>query len=114
MDKELLSLLLPTSLTELFEVERYEKKDDSFHFYLAEKNIIPQKHAGERLQSKGFFDEATLRDFPLRGKPCFLHLKRRKWLNLDTGKVVFNDWHQVAEGTRLTVEFAAFLKGFDR
>ena len=113
LDTDLLSLLLPTSLTTLFELDRFEQKDGAIHFYLSEKNIPPARFEGQSLQSKGFFDEATLRDFPLRGKPCFLHLKRRKWLNTETGKIVFNEWHEVAEGTRLTVEFAAFLKGFN-
>jgi len=114
LEKDLLSLLLPSGLTELFEVDTLEKKDDSFHFYLSEKNIHPAEFANQRLESKGFFDEAILRDFPLRGKACFLHLRRRKWLNLNTGQIVFNEWRQVAKGTRLTVEFAAFLKGINR
>jgi len=112
LDKDLLSLLLPASLMALFELDRFEQKDEAIHFYLSEKNIPPARFQGQQLLSKGFFDEATLRDFPLRGKPCFLHLKRRKWLHAETGKIVFNEWHEVAEGTRLTVEFAAFLKGY--
>lgn len=114
LDKDLLSVLLPASLTALFELDRFEQKDGAIHFYLSEKNTPPTKFAGQSLLSKGFFDEATLRDFPLRGKPSFLHLKRRKWLNTETEKIVFNEWHEVAEGTRLTVEFAAFLKGYHR
>ncbi len=112
MDKDLLSLLLPPSLTALFELDRFEQKEGAIHFYLSEKNIQPVRFQDQPLLSKGFFDEATLRDFPLRGKPCYLHLKRRKWLDPGTGKIVFNEWHEVAEGTRLTVEFAAFLKGY--
>jgi hypothetical protein len=112
LDKELLSLLLPSSLTALFQLDRFEQQNGEIHFFLSEKNIPPVGFKDHQLLSKGFFDEATLRDFPLRGKPCFLHLKRRKWLHSESGKIVFNDWHEVAEGTRLTVEFAAFLKGY--
>ena len=114
MEKELLSLLLPDGLTELFELEKVEKKSDSYHLYLSQKNIHPQKYRGHKLESKGYFDEITLRDFPLRGKACFLHLKRRKWLDHNTGSIVFSEWEEVAYGTRLTAEFAAFLKGFNR
>ncbi len=39
-------------------------------------------------------------------------LKAQEWLHTETGKIIFNEWHEVAEGTRLTVEFAAFLKGY--
>lgn len=113
MEKELLSLLLPSGLTELFEVDQVEKKNNEIHLYLSQKNIPPTSYTSPLL-SKGFFDEITLRDFPLRGKPCFIHLKRRKWLDQASGKIVFHEWEQVAEGTRLTAEFAAFLKGFNR
>jgi len=53
-------------------------------------------------QSKGFFDEETVRDFPLRGKACYFKIKRRKWLNEDTGKIVYRNWGLVANGTRMT------------
>ncbi|MCP9755691.1 transposase, partial [Lacihabitans sp. CCS-44] len=56
-------------------------------------------------------EEETVRDFPLRGKACFLKIKRRKWLNHDSGKIVYRNWNLVASGTRMTSEFAAFLKG---
>jgi hypothetical protein len=113
LEKELLSLLLPQGLLEMFDVDRVETRSEEVHFYLSQKNELPVK-GGQRLLSKGFFDEETLRDFPLRGKACFLHLKRRKWLDVETGKIVFHEWSQVAEGTRLTTEFAAFLKGTHR
>ncbi|PWG79262.1 ISAon1 family transposase N-terminal region protein [Pararcticibacter amylolyticus] len=114
MEKELLSLLLPEGLTELFEVDRTEKKDGQIHLYLSQKNEPPAGYDRSDLLSKGFFDEITVRDFPLRGKACFLHLKRRKWIHKRTGSVIFHDWNQVADGTRMTIELAAFLKGFDR
>jgi hypothetical protein len=114
LDQELLSLLLPAGLTELFELDRVEKSSEAYHLYLSQRNIRPSGTDGHRLESKGFFDEITIRDFPLRGKACFLHLKRRKWWDHDTGQTVFSTWDAVAEGTRLTAEFAAFLKGINR
>ncbi|WP_449441411.1 ISAon1 family transposase N-terminal region protein [Sphingobacterium cavernae] len=47
----------------------------------------------------------------MRGQQVYLHVKRRRWLNQDTGKVVYRDWNLVAKGTRVTSDFAAFLKG---
>ena len=114
MEKELFSLLLPDGLTDLFDIDRVEKKEGQIHLYLSQKNEPPAGQASGSLLSKGFFDEITVRDFPLRGKACFLHLKRRKWIDKPTGPVVFHDWTQVAEGTRMTTDLAAFLKGFDR
>lgn len=114
MEKELLSLLLPEGLTDLFDIDRVERKEGQVHLYLVQKNQPPSPHQSGNVLSKGFFDEITVRDFPLRGKACFLHLKRRKWIDKVTGTVIFHDWTQVAEGTRMTTELAAFLKGFDR
>ena len=41
-----------------------------------------------------------------------IQLKRRKWLNTGTGKIVSRDWDVVAEGTKMAQEFAFFLKAY--
>jgi hypothetical protein len=56
------------------------------------------------------FAEATVQDFPTRGKNVYLQITRRRWFNKTTSKVVTRDWSLVAKGTRMTSEFAAFLK----
>jgi len=60
--------------------------------------------------SHGFHKEVTIQDFPIRGKQVYLHVKRRRWLNKTSKEVVQRDWNLVAQGTRMTIEFAAFLK----
>lgn len=110
MDSTLLSLILPEGLSDYFEFDKVETISGSFYIYLIEKNIHPREFAGDSLLSKGFFDEISVRDFPLRGKPCFLRLKRRRWLNTVTGKIVSRDWDVVAEGTKMTQEFAFFFE----
>ncbi len=110
METNLLQYILPEELLEYFELTDVAKTSDSYTFYLSEKNISPQEYTNQKLQSKGFFEEETVRDFPLRGKACFLKIKRRKWLNEDTGKIVYRNWGLVANGTRMTKEFATFLK----
>jgi transposase len=61
-----------------------------------------------------YFEEITVQDFPIRGHQVYLHITRRRWLNEDTGKIVFRDWNLVADGTRVTQEFASFLKEINR
>lgn len=114
METELLKLLLPSDLLEQFEFIRIEQQTDGYHLYLDQRNRPPGEYEGHKLESKGFVDQVTLRDFPLRGKACFLHLRRRKWYDHTTGDTVYSSWDSVAEGTRLTAEFAAFLKEFNR
>ena len=111
---ELIKLLLPEIIVEYFELTSYKKGDEVLHIYLKEINSIPKEFRQNKLSSKGFFDEITVQDFPIRGHQVYLHIIRRRWLNEDTGKVVFRDWNLVADGTRVTQEFASFLKEINR
>ncbi|CAM4343665.1 transposase [Gillisia hiemivivida] len=106
----LANLLLPEILVTYFDLTKHKIKDEELHFYFTELNEIPDMYSGAKLHSKGFFPEATIQDFPIRGKNVFLHITRRRWLDEDSGKAVSRDWQLVAKGTRITSEFAAFLK----
>jgi len=104
------NLLLPEVLMSYFDLTKHEVKDQEIHFYFTELNSIPEEFKDAKLHSKGFFAEATVQDFPIRGKNVYLHIKRRRWVDESTAKVVTRDWRLVAKGTRITSEFAAFLK----
>jgi hypothetical protein len=115
MDQSLNSLLylvIPDSICKYFELTKVVKDDKSevMDLYLQEIKEIPVEYCSAKLLSKGFFEEVTIQDFPIRGYRVFLHVKRRRWLNEDTGQVVFRNWDVIANGTRITKEFAAFLK----
>jgi hypothetical protein len=111
---ELIKLLLPEIIVEYFELTSYNKGDEHLHYYLKEVNSIPKEYRQSRLSSKGFFEEITVQDFPIRGHQVYLHITRRRSLNEDTGQVVYRDWNLVADGTRVTQEFATFLKEINR
>jgi len=104
------NLLLPEVLVNYFDMTKHTIKDQELHFYFTEHNETPEEFKDFKLTSKGFFPEATVQDFPIRGKNVYLHITRRRWLNETTGKVVTRDWQLVAKGTRITSEFATFLK----
>jgi hypothetical protein len=77
LETKLLQFILPEELLEYFELTDSQKMIDSYNFYLSEMNIHPKEYTGQKFQSKrnaarGFFDEETVRDFPLRGKASFL------------------------------------------
>lgn len=112
--KSLIELILPRSIEEYFELINVEKTDTIIHIYLKELNKIPEEFLTHKLISKGFFKEITIQDFPIRGLQVFLHITRRRWMDENTGKVVFRNWDLVAQGTRITNDFAAFLKAFSR
>jgi hypothetical protein len=106
----LLSLLLPEFILENFELKSARKEEDVVHIDLEEINSIPAVFEKDKLESKGFFPTITVQDFPIRGHQVYFHIKRRRWLNHTTGQVAYRDWSLVAKGTRMTGEFAAFLK----
>ena len=62
----------------------------------------------------GFTDEKVIQDFPLRGKPVYLHVRRRRWYDKATGETFSYTYDDLTvEGTKLTPEFVAFLKEED-
>lgn len=109
-DYTLLKNLLPDGLLEYFEITKVDLQSDVFSIYLSELNNIPKEYTQDKLISKGFYDEIRVQDFPIRGKACYLYIKRRRWDNITTGEIVHRNWELVAKGTRLTNDFAAFLK----
>ncbi|MEO6282738.1 MAG: transposase [Dyadobacter sp.] len=110
----IVQFLLPEFILENFNLTSVDKDGDTFHVRIEEKNAADNDPDRKNLLSKGFFPTITVQDFPIRGHKVFLHIKRRRWLNTKTGKVVYRDWTEVAEGTRMTSEFSAFLKEIGR
>ena len=114
MNLELIEYLFPEGVLEYFDITSHKTQGDQVHFFLEEKNILPDEYKTHRAKSKGFSPEIRVEDFPLRGKPVLLHIRRRRWTLIDSGKIVKRDWQLVANGTRMTSEFASFLKGIIR
>ena len=114
MTIDLIKLFLPDFLVDHFDFLRSEEKGGVLHLYFEEKNLPPLEFNSRILISKGFHQEITLQDFPLRGKQVFLHIKRRRWTDKTNNEIVQRDWNLVAKGSRLTQEFATFLKAISR
>lgn len=111
---DLLKLFLPEFLVENFELIQSEQKGEVLHLYFEELNRPPLEHSKKELISKGFYESITVQDFPLRGKRVFLHIRRRRWTDKKTNNIVQRDWTLVSKGSRMTTEFAAFLKEISR
>ena len=110
MELELAKHILPHGLLEYFDLSKLSSTEDELHIYLSEQNKLPKEHEHQIAQSKGFLPEITVEDFPIRGKSVYLHIKRRRWTIVHTNEIIKRDWNLVAKGTRITNEFAAFLK----
>ncbi|WP_133578418.1 ISAon1 family transposase N-terminal region protein [Pedobacter metabolipauper] len=110
----LLRLFLPDFILENFEFKGVIEDSETFHIELEELNTLPSEWSNIKVLSKGFFAEIVIQDFPIRGHKVFFHIRRRRWLNTETGSVIYRNWTLVEKGTRMTGEFAAFLKEINR
>jgi len=108
---ELAKYFLPEGILNYFDIVSHRILEDRVHFYLEEKNELPLEYKNKIAKSKGFTPEITVEELPLLGKPVLLHIKRRRWTLVESGKIIKRDWQIVAKGTRITSEFASFLKG---
>lgn len=113
--EDLLRAILPDVLIDNFEVVNYEKTAGRFDIWLDEKEVLLQEDKkNNNVIAYGFGDYCTIRDFPIRGRATFLHVRKRKWLDNSTGEIFSYQWDlSEYDGTRLNAEFVAFLKDGD-
>lgn len=121
METLILSLFLPEQLLTHFSIIGVEQlglietKQDCIYIELEEKNELPEGYEKELYESKGFYNTKEIQDFPIRGKAVYLKIKRRRWrLKADKNIEIKSDYSFIAEGSKLTVELSAFLKGTGR
>lgn len=116
MSEEIISLMklfLPDFLIDHFRITKVDQIASRIDIYLEENPDIPSEIKSSNLICHGFHKQSIIKDFPIRGKQVYLYVKRRRWLNKQTKEVVSRDWDLAAKGTRMTDEFASFLKGFN-
>lgn len=102
--------LLPKEMVAYFTLAALKQEGDKLTLVLEEKNIIPDEHKDKKVESKGFYPSSKIEDFPIREYKVYLEVRRRKWIDLDTGKLINRTWELTAKGTSYTKEFGAFLK----
>lgn len=123
-DLSLLSLFLPEGLLSYFDVVGFDKAPitDSLYanrltIFLEEKKEVPEAYKNYRYKASGFMEPRVVDDYPIRDNLVSLSLKRRRWdVFVDEKWIKVNrSWGDfIAQGTRLSKEFAAFLKEGNR
>ena len=103
-------LLLPEGTLDYFTISDVKESSTEIVIYLEEKNGAPQEYSESKVESKGFYDPIVVQDFPIRGKKVYLNIRRRRWVLKDENRYVSRNWKPVAQGSRMTQEFATFLK----
>ncbi|MCK5777088.1 MAG: transposase [Bacteroidales bacterium] len=113
--ESLLEYFLPKEFQVYFDFINIEEDGDNrLLLHLDEKPIKPFAHSDKELVSNGFDEPVQIQDFPIRDKSVYFIIRRRKWLDKQTGKVYSTNWDFTANGTSYTKEFADFLKEFLR
>ena len=76
---ELARLILPSGFIENFKITGITSNDSNVEISLDEFDNLPVERQGHKIESKGFLDAVTVRDFPLRDKRVNFRVRRRKW-----------------------------------
>lgn len=107
----LAQVVLPSQILEYFTIVGVEQRATEIHISLDEK-MTPELQDDVHFESKGFMEAVSITDFPIRDHKVILRIRRRRWLDTRTGKSfsIPIDLDVVAEGTRYSKEFGAFLK----
>lgn len=111
--KSVMELLLPSYLIEHFNLVKVDSSGEKIKLYLEEHIEVPKEYKHLDLIGHGFHKQSSIKDFPIRGRQVYLYIKRRRWLDKKTNQVYSRDWKLAAKGTRMTEDFAAFLKELD-
>ena len=106
---KLLRAILPDVLIDNFDVMNFEKTDSRFDIWLDEKKVqLLEDKKNPSVISHGFCDYHVIQDFPLRGRATYFHVRKRKWLDKDTGEIFSYEWDlSEYDETRLNAEFFA-------
>lgn len=105
-------MFLPQGLGELFEMVRFERTDHAYDIWLDEKKERSEEDwRNPKIVARGYTDYVVIQDYPLRGRPVYLHMRKNKWWNKQTNEIFSYGLELPNEdGTRLSAEFVSFLK----
>lgn len=109
---DMIWMCLPQGLDELFEIVRFERTSDAYNIWLDEKKrLSDEDYRNPNIVARGYTDYVTIQDYPLRGRPVYLHMRKNKWWDKEINEIFSYDLELPNEnGTRLSAEFVSFLK----
>ena len=106
-----LKLLAPEEILKFFELIEIKEGSTSNELYFEEKKeLIPIALKGQETVLDGFCNPLSLLNFPLKAKPTYLVLKRRRWKQKGGIEHYSNEYYFNHPNIKATKEFAAFLK----
>jgi len=118
--KEILEIFFPSELIEYFSIKEHEilgdvaTNTDCLRIIFEEKNELPDGYNPDEYESKGFSRSKTIQDFPIRGRPVYIVLLKRRWRHKKTKKIIQRDFSFICQGAKFTSELSNFLKDTGR
>ena len=64
---QFLRFIFPEGMFDYFELSDFKEKSDRVEIYFEEKNIHPKEYATDNLESKGFYEQVRMQDYPCVG-----------------------------------------------
>jgi hypothetical protein len=110
--QELFKVLFPKEIALNFEIKEVKEEKDRIILKLEElPELLPKSlQEDKEIVLDGFCNPIELQSFPLKGKPVFLNVYRRRWKRKGEDTHYSNTYNLHPEGVKATAEFAAFLK----
>jgi len=110
---DLLSVFFPEEITLHFEIKSVDQKKEYIEIRFDElPELMPSTMSVDKeVVLDGFCNPLELQSFPLKGKPVYLKLYRRRWKYKGETKHFSNTYTFNPDGVKATKEFASFLKG---
>lgn len=104
-------IVLPSAILDYFKITGLEQTLNEIHIHLDEL-MNPNLSGDVNFESKGFMEPVNVTDFPIRDHKVILIIRRRRWIDVRTGKSfsIPINLDMVCKGTRYSKEFGAFLK----
>ena len=99
----LAQIVLPSEVLSSFDITKVESTDTEINIHLDEKMYDTLRN-DVHFESKGFIPAVSITDFPIRDHKVILLLRRRKWVDIRTGKSFILPLKIAAEGTRYSKE----------
>jgi hypothetical protein len=115
MDKllqSLVSTLLPEEISLHFELVSVIEHPDRIELRMEEyAELVPENMAdSSHVVLDGFCNPVELLNYPLRDKPTYLKIYRRRWKASGSNEHYSNTYDLHPEGVKATHSFATFLK----
>ena len=111
--QSLLNVLFPNVVATHFEVKSVKEFKERIEIRMDElPELIPDElYQCPDISMDGFCNPLELQSFPMKGKPVYLKLYRRRWKQVGKTKHFSNSYDIHHEKVKATKEFASFLKG---